>query len=171
MAPELLRGAVAALTQMVNGVACSAGLGSSKPAVWETLACVFCYDCSLLSSCHAVSSPLLPPWPWGRRLTPTPIPSRTRAHTYSHTQFTCALSLLLQDTVETVMAILGMQACEGTEAVPPHARSHTVLLAGQFPTEERALVRWVLLRERAGMEDRLGRVCGCGYARRVRMLI
>jgi hypothetical protein len=48
-----------------------------------------------------------------------------------------------QDTVETVMGILGMQACEGTEAVPPHARSHTVLLAGQFPGDERALVRSV----------------------------
>lgn len=48
-----------------------------------------------------------------------------------------------QDTVETVMAILGMHPCEGTEAVPPHARSHTVLLAGQFPSEERALVRCV----------------------------
>lgn len=47
----------------------------------------------------------------------------------------------LQDTVETVMSILGMHPCEGTEAVPPHARSHTVLLSGQFPSEERALVR------------------------------
>lgn len=47
----------------------------------------------------------------------------------------------LQDTVETVMGILGMQPCEGTEAVPPNARSHTVLLAGQFPGDERALVR------------------------------
>jgi coatomer protein complex subunit gamma len=47
----------------------------------------------------------------------------------------------LQDTVETVMGILGMQPCEGTEAVPPNARSHTVLLAGQFLGDERALVR------------------------------
>lgn len=47
----------------------------------------------------------------------------------------------LQDTVETVMSILGMHPCEGTEAVPPHARSHTVLLSGQFPGDERALVR------------------------------
>lgn len=39
------------------------------------------------------------------------------------------------------MSILGMHPCEGTEAVPPHARSHTVLLSGQFPSEERALVR------------------------------
>jgi hypothetical protein len=49
----------------------------------------------------------------------------------------------LQDTVETVMSILGMQPCEGTEAVPPNARSHTVLLSGQFPGDERALVRCV----------------------------
>jgi hypothetical protein len=41
------------------------------------------------------------------------------------------------------MSILGMHPCEGTEAVPPHARSHTVLLSGQFPGDERALVRWV----------------------------
>lgn len=43
------------------------------------------------------------------------------------------------------MSILGMHPCEGTEAVPPHARSHTVLLSGQFPGDERALVRWVQL--------------------------
>ena len=43
------------------------------------------------------------------------------------------------------MSILGMHPCEGTEAVPPHARSHTVLLSGQFPGDERALVRWVEL--------------------------
>uniref|UniRef100_A0A383V5V2 Coatomer subunit gamma n=1 Tax=Tetradesmus obliquus TaxID=3088 RepID=A0A383V5V2_TETOB len=47
----------------------------------------------------------------------------------------------LQDTVETVMGILGMHPCEGTEAVPPNARSHTVLLAGQLPGDVRALVR------------------------------
>jgi coatomer protein complex subunit gamma len=39
------------------------------------------------------------------------------------------------------MGILGMHPCEGTEAVPPNARSHTVLLAGQFPGDTRALVR------------------------------
>ena len=27
---------------------------------------------------------------------------------------------------------MGMQPCEGTEAVPPNARSHTVLLSGTF---------------------------------------
>lgn len=31
-----------------------------------------------------------------------------------------------------VSSTLGMQPCEGTEAVPPNARSHTVLLAGLF---------------------------------------
>jgi hypothetical protein len=33
----------------------------------------------------------------------------------------------LQATVEAVGAILGLAACEGTEAVPPNARSHTAL--------------------------------------------
>ncbi len=38
----------------------------------------------------------------------------------------------LQDAVEAVVGILGMQPCEGSDAVPPNARSHTVLLAGTF---------------------------------------
>ncbi len=38
----------------------------------------------------------------------------------------------LQEAVEAVIGTLGMQPCEGTEAVPPNARSHTVLLAGIF---------------------------------------
>lgn len=38
--------------------------------------------------------------------------------------------VLLQDAVEAVGRILGMQACEGTDAVPPNARSHTLLLSG-----------------------------------------
>lgn len=36
----------------------------------------------------------------------------------------------LQEAVEAVSRILGMSPCEGTDAVPPNARSHTVLLAG-----------------------------------------
>ncbi len=36
----------------------------------------------------------------------------------------------LQDAVEALIKILGMQPCEGTDAVPPNARSHTVLLSG-----------------------------------------
>lgn len=47
----------------------------------------------------------------------------------------------LQETVETLIGILGMHTCEGTEAVPPNARSHTVLLAGKFPGDQTALVR------------------------------
>jgi hypothetical protein len=35
-----------------------------------------------------------------------------------------------QDAVEAVISILGMAACDGTDAVPPNARSHTVLLSG-----------------------------------------
>ncbi len=38
----------------------------------------------------------------------------------------------MQEAVEAVIHTLGMQPCEGTEAVPPNARSHTVLLAGVF---------------------------------------
>lgn len=34
-----------------------------------------------------------------------------------------------------------LQACEGTDAVPPNARSHTVLLSGKFPGGESALAR------------------------------
>jgi coatomer protein complex subunit gamma len=40
-----------------------------------------------------------------------------------------------------VINILGMQPCEGSEAVPPNARSHTVLLAGLFVGHQQALVR------------------------------
>ena len=38
----------------------------------------------------------------------------------------------LQEAVEAVTGILGMAACEGTDAVPPNARSHTLLLAGSL---------------------------------------
>ena len=38
----------------------------------------------------------------------------------------------LQEAVEAVTGILGMSACEGTDAVPPNARSHTLLLAGSL---------------------------------------
>jgi coatomer protein complex subunit gamma len=47
----------------------------------------------------------------------------------------------LQEAVEAVINILGMQPCEGSEAVPPNARSHTVLLAGLFVGHQQALVR------------------------------
>lgn len=67
--------------------------------------------------------------------------SPARALLTRHQQSPAPLLPCLQDTVETVMSILGMHPCEGTEAVPPHARSHTVLLSGQFPGDERALVR------------------------------
>lgn len=47
----------------------------------------------------------------------------------------------LQDTVEAVIGTLGMKASEGTDAVPPNARSHTALLAGEFPGNVQALVK------------------------------
>jgi coatomer protein complex subunit gamma len=47
----------------------------------------------------------------------------------------------LEDAVEAVMNILGMQPCEGTEAVPPNARSHTTLLSGVFVGNISVLIR------------------------------
>lgn len=47
----------------------------------------------------------------------------------------------LQEAVEAVTAILGMQPCEGSEAVPPNARSHTALLAGMACGFQQVLVR------------------------------
>lgn len=47
----------------------------------------------------------------------------------------------LQDAVEAVGRILGMQACEGTDAVPPNARSHTLLLSGTVVGDVQVLVR------------------------------
>jgi hypothetical protein len=52
--------------------------------------------------------------------------------------------------VESLLSILGMQPCEGTEAVPPNARSHTLLLAGVLPGALQALVRLSLGIDAAG---------------------
>lgn len=49
--------------------------------------------------------------------------------------------MVFQDAVEAVIGILGMQPCDGTDAVPPNARSHTVLLSGVFVGYVQALVR------------------------------
>ena len=38
----------------------------------------------------------------------------------------------LQDAIETVVAILNMHPCDGTDAVGPNARSHTLLVSGKF---------------------------------------
>jgi coatomer protein complex subunit gamma len=40
-----------------------------------------------------------------------------------------------------VTQILGMAPCEGSEAVPPNARSHATLLSGTFVGDVRVLVR------------------------------
>ena len=48
----------------------------------------------------------------------------------------------LQDAVEAVVGILGMRPCEGTEAVPPNARSHTTLLSGMFVGNVQARRGW-----------------------------
>ncbi len=47
----------------------------------------------------------------------------------------------LQDALETVVAILGMKPCEASDIVPPNARSHTVLLAGEVIGGVSALAR------------------------------
>lgn len=47
----------------------------------------------------------------------------------------------LNEAVQAVIEILGLQPCEGTETVPPNARSHTCLLAGRFIGEISVLVR------------------------------
>jgi len=47
----------------------------------------------------------------------------------------------LQDAVEAVVETLGLAACEGTEAVPPNARSHVCLLHGKAVGGMEALAR------------------------------
>ncbi|MCO5558657.1 hypothetical protein L7F22_012243 [Adiantum nelumboides] len=47
----------------------------------------------------------------------------------------------LNEAVQAVIEILGLQPCEGTEVVPANARSHTCLLAGQFVGDISVLVR------------------------------
>ncbi|XP_006649665.1 coatomer subunit gamma-1 [Oryza brachyantha] len=47
----------------------------------------------------------------------------------------------LAEAVSAVISILGMQPCEGTEAVPKNARSHTCLLSGVFVGDVKVLVR------------------------------
>ena len=47
----------------------------------------------------------------------------------------------LEEAVEAVMQILGMTPCEGTEAVPPNARSHAVLLSGRLCGRGAVLLR------------------------------
>ena len=47
----------------------------------------------------------------------------------------------LQDAVEAVVRLLGMSACEGSDAVPPNARSHAVMLAGTVVGDVQVLVK------------------------------
>ncbi|CAK8576510.1 unnamed protein product [Lathyrus sativus] len=47
----------------------------------------------------------------------------------------------LSEAVNTVISLLGMQPCEGTEVVPPNSRSHTCLLSGVFIGGVKVLVR------------------------------
>ena len=47
----------------------------------------------------------------------------------------------LQDAVEAVAGIVGMAALAGSDAVPPNARSHAVLLSGVLADGRPALAR------------------------------
>ncbi|KAF1899428.1 hypothetical protein Lal_00019556 [Lupinus albus] len=47
----------------------------------------------------------------------------------------------LVEAVNTVINLLGMQPCEGTEVVPPNSRSHTCLMSGVFIGNVKVLVR------------------------------
>lgn len=47
----------------------------------------------------------------------------------------------LNEAVQAVIEIFGLQPCEGTEVVPPNARSHTCILAGNFIGDLSVLVR------------------------------
>ncbi|KAK2988563.1 hypothetical protein RJ640_016423 [Escallonia rubra] len=47
----------------------------------------------------------------------------------------------LAEAVSTVINLLGLQPCEGTEAVPSNSRSHTCLLSGVFIGNAKVLVR------------------------------
>ncbi|WVZ19916.1 hypothetical protein V8G54_007238 [Vigna mungo] len=47
----------------------------------------------------------------------------------------------LAEAVNTVINLLGLQPCEGTEEVPPNSRSHTCLLSGVFIGNVKVLVR------------------------------
>ncbi|RYR22821.1 hypothetical protein Ahy_B03g068118 isoform B [Arachis hypogaea] len=47
----------------------------------------------------------------------------------------------LAEAVNTVINLLGMQPCEGTEVVPPNSRSHTCLLSGVYIGNIKVLVR------------------------------
>jgi coatomer subunit gamma len=47
----------------------------------------------------------------------------------------------LQDAVEAIVRLMGMAACEGSDAVPPNARSHAAMLAGTLVGDVQVLVR------------------------------
>ena len=47
----------------------------------------------------------------------------------------------LQDAVEAVVRLFGMTACEGSDAVPPNARSHAAFLAGTLVGDVSVLVK------------------------------
>ena len=58
----------------------------------------------------------------------------------------------MQEAVEAVTSILGMAASEGSDAVPPNARSHTLLLAGKLIGD--AQVRSTILTDSGAADQR-----------------
>eukprot|EP01024_Parvocaulis_polyphysoides_P052832 TRINITY_DN5241_c0_g1_i1.p1 TRINITY_DN5241_c0_g1~~TRINITY_DN5241_c0_g1_i1.p1 ORF type:complete len:543 (+),score=101.51 TRINITY_DN5241_c0_g1_i1:1-1629(+) len=47
----------------------------------------------------------------------------------------------IQETLETIMGILGMSPCDGSDIAPPNARSHILLLAGTVVGDIQVLAR------------------------------
>jgi coatomer subunit gamma len=47
----------------------------------------------------------------------------------------------LQEAVEALQGIMGMATCEGSDVVPPNARSHTLMLAGKVVSDVPVVVR------------------------------
>eukprot|EP00270_Netrium_digitus_P008453 TRINITY_DN2529_c0_g1_i1.p1 TRINITY_DN2529_c0_g1~~TRINITY_DN2529_c0_g1_i1.p1 ORF type:complete len:699 (+),score=240.03 TRINITY_DN2529_c0_g1_i1:235-2097(+) len=58
----------------------------------------------------------------------------------------------LQEAVEAVVNILGMQPCEGTDVVPGNARSHQSLLSGTFITGDGSSTTQALVRLSFGID-------------------
>ncbi len=54
---------------------------------------------------------------------PNPCPNHTVPPTQMADEYALGVRPSLEDAVEAVIRILGMQPCEGSDAVPPNARS------------------------------------------------
>ena len=72
----------------------------------------------------------------------------------------------LGEAVEAVGRILGMAACEGSDAVPPNARSHTLLLAGTVVGDVQVR-RWLGLHGTPGIAPPSCSAPSCVLSRRL----